>query len=127
MKNRSRKPTRKDVELLIVEAFQSASHTVDAFERLTMAAWRHSLGNEEDAQAPKIALGIEEHEGVLACTVKEACRRTGLGHTRIYQAIQTGELRAMKCGQRTLIEMDGIRRWIASLPTVGRRHAVGSQ
>jgi excisionase family DNA binding protein len=125
MKNHSHKPTRKDVELLIVKAFQSASDTVDAFERLTMAAWKHSLGNEE--ATPKMAAETEEHDGILVCTVKEACRRTGLGHTRIYQAIQTGELRAKKCGQRTLIEMDGIRRWIASLPTVRRRQAVHSE
>jgi excisionase family DNA binding protein len=127
MKTHGPKPTRKEVELLIVEAFQSASHTVDAFERLTMAAWRHSLGNEEAVRAPKIAPEMEEHDGVLVCTIKEACRRTGLGHTRIYQAIRTGELRAMKCGQRTLIEMDGIRRWIASLPTFRRRQELDSE
>jgi hypothetical protein len=34
--------SRKDVELLIVEAFQSASQTLEAFERLTLAAWRHA-------------------------------------------------------------------------------------
>jgi excisionase family DNA binding protein len=126
MKNCGRKPSRKDFELLIVEAFQSARQAIDAFERLTMAAWRHSLERDDADQmvrATSLLPEVEERDGILVCTVKEACRRTGLGRTRIYQAIGSGELRAMKCGQRTLIEIDGIRRWISSLPTVGRRQA----
>jgi excisionase family DNA binding protein len=124
MKNYNPKPSRKEIELLLVEAFRSATQTIDAFERFTMAAWRHSLAKDEADQAVEtatVAPEVMEREGVLVCTIKEACRRTGLGRTRIYQAIGSGELRAMKCGQRTLIEMDGIRRWISSLPTVGRK------
>jgi DNA-binding protein YbaB len=44
MKNIDPKNSRKELESLIAEAFQSASRTIDAFERLTMAALRHSLG-----------------------------------------------------------------------------------
>ena len=125
MKNYSREHTsREEVELLIVEAFQCANQTMDAFERLTMAAWRRSLERDEahqTAEAAQIAPEIEERGEVLVCTIKEACRRTGLGRTRIYQAIRSGELRAIKCGQRTLIEMNEIRQWIASLPTIASR------
>jgi excisionase family DNA binding protein len=126
MKNHNAKSSRKDIERLLADAFQSASQTIDAFARLTMAGWRHSLEKDEDDQTAEAATAtpaVVEHDGILMCTVKEACRRTGLGRTRIYQAIGSGELRAMKCGQRTLIETDGIRRWLSSLPTVKRRRA----
>jgi excisionase family DNA binding protein len=125
MKNYSRREhiSREDVDLLIVEAFQCANQTMGAFERLTRAALSRSFERDETHQTveAEAAPEIEGRAEVLVCTIKETCRRTGLGRTRIYQAIQSGELRAMKCGQRTLIQMDEIRRWIASLPTIPSR------
>ncbi len=126
MKNLAPKRNRQeDVELLIVEAFQRARQTLDAFERLATAAWSLSLEKDNacsTVEAATSAPKIEERDGVLSCTIKEACKRTGLGRSSIYRAIGSGELQAKKRGQRTLIEIDEIRRWIASSPTiVGRR------
>jgi excisionase family DNA binding protein len=121
MKNQSGNPSRKDVELLIVEAFHSARQAMDAFERLAMVAWRRSSERDGVAQVSGLATGSSdavERDDILTCTINEACRRTGLGRTRIYEAIGSGGLRAIKCGNRTLIDTDSIRRWIASLPTV---------
>jgi excisionase family DNA binding protein len=106
MKSYNPKLSQKEIESLVVEAFQSLRETIDAFERLTMAAWRRSLAKDETDQTARVATvaaEVADHDGTLVCTVKEACRRTGLGRTRIYQAISSGELRAMKCGHRTLI------------------------
>jgi excisionase family DNA binding protein len=122
MKNDGHKrSSQKDVELLIVEAFQCARQTLEAFERLTMAA--RSLSSERNeahssVEAARPAPESDERDGILLCTIKEACKRTGLGRSRIYQAIGSGELRARKSGARTLIEINEIRRWIASLPTI---------
>jgi excisionase family DNA binding protein len=123
MKNQSRHPGRRDVELLIVETFRAARVAMDAFERLAMAAWRCSSERDgvEQGELATVPPEVAERDGILACTVNEACRRTGVGRTRIYQAIGSGELRALKCGNRTLIDTDSIRRWIASLPTVTPR------
>lgn len=39
----------------------------------------------------------------LAYSIKEACRATSLGRTRLYQLIAAGQLEAVKIGNRTLI------------------------
>lgn len=39
----------------------------------------------------------------LAYSVKEACRVSSLGRTRIYQLISAGRLECRKLGKRTLI------------------------
>ena len=125
MKNDGRRrSSEKDVELLIVEAFQCARQTLEAFERLTMAAWSLSLERDEarsSVEAARPAPVSEERDGILLCTIKEACKRTGLGRSSIYQAIGSGELRAKKIGRRTVIEINEIRRWISSSPTIASR------
>lgn len=53
---------------------------------------------------------------VLAVTIADAGRVTGLGRTSIYEAINGGDLDAVKSGGRTLVLMASIRRYLASLP-----------
>jgi len=49
-------------------------------------------------------------------SVKEASKVTGLGRNAIYTAINSGELRAKKHGQRTLIIDADLRGWLETLP-----------
>jgi len=54
----------------------------------------------------------------LAYSVTEACEAARIGRTSLYEAIRTGELRAVKRAKRTLILADDLRRWLQSLPPV---------
>ena len=54
----------------------------------------------------------------LAYSVRDACLITCTGRTSVYEAIRTGELRALKRGRRTLILDEDLRRWVQSLPSV---------
>lgn len=53
----------------------------------------------------------------IACVPETAALLTGRTRTRIFQAIQSGELVARKDGRATLIEHEELRRWVRSMPT----------
>jgi excisionase family DNA binding protein len=54
----------------------------------------------------------------LAHTIAEACARSGIGRTAIYELINTGQLPARKHGRRTLILAQDLQRCLQSLPPV---------
>jgi excisionase family DNA binding protein len=47
-------------------------------------------------------------------SIKETCRLTGLGRTKIYELFDSGELTRVKIGRRALVERSGIKRLIAA-------------
>ena len=66
----------------------------------------------------------------LAYNISEACASGRIGRTTLYEAIRSGQLRAVKHGRRTLILVDDFRSWLSNLPPVApsgddRKHAEG--
>jgi excisionase family DNA binding protein len=59
-----------------------------------------------------------ENAGLGAMSVREFCKRYRLGHTLAYQMIKRGNLRAVKCGARTLILNRDAVEWERCLPKV---------
>ena len=61
--------------------------------------------NEKIQEVDRQALSIAEVSGV-----------SGLGRTKIYEAIAAGNLKARKCGKRTLILPGDLREFLTNLP-----------
>ena len=51
-----------------------------------------------------------------AFSIKEFCRRYGVGRTRAYEEIKLGRLQACKIGRRTVILEDHAEAWLRRLP-----------
>lgn len=51
----------------------------------------------------------------LSLSIEETCAATGLGRTKLYQLINSGELKARKIGKRTLILKDDLETFLNNL------------
>ena len=51
----------------------------------------------------------------ISLSIEEAKNLTGIGRTKIYQAINSGALKARKFGKRTIILRDDLNAFLASL------------
>lgn len=54
----------------------------------------------------------------VAYSIKGTKRASGLSRSMIYRLIQTGQLVARKCGARTIVMDDDLRRCLAALPPI---------
>jgi excisionase family DNA binding protein len=68
----------------------------------------------------QLLAGIHGLGGRLSYTPAQAAAVTGRSRSRIFKAIKDGELQALKDGKATLLTDVELRRWLGSLPTIGR-------
>jgi excisionase family DNA binding protein len=58
---------------------------------------------------------------VLAHTIADAAKVSGIGRTTLYELIGAGKIAARKAGNRTLIPAESLRAYISSLPAADIR------
>lgn len=46
---------------------------------------------------------------LISVRIKEACRITGIGRSKLYELIAAGEIKTVKVGSMTLIPINGLR------------------
>ncbi len=59
----------------------------------------------------------------LSLSIEEACAATGLGRTKLYQLINSGELKARKIGKRTIILKDDLEAFLNELQSYPSENA----
>ncbi len=52
----------------------------------------------------------------LGLSIDESCQASGLGRTKIYEAIGSGKLIAKKAGRRTIILPENLKAYLENLP-----------
>lgn len=57
--------------------------------------------------------------GRVTYSITEVMLLTGLGRDTVYKRIHAGQLRARKCGRRTLVLASDLQRFLEALPTLG--------
>ncbi|MBV8523011.1 MAG: hypothetical protein JOY71_12965 [Acetobacteraceae bacterium] len=72
--------------------------------------------HEEDTAIPLTTPPSKAGAEPLTVSVFDARRITGMSNTELYRCLAAQKIRAVKCGTRTLIMMDSLRHYIASLP-----------
>lgn len=58
---------------------------------------------------------------VIAHTIADAAKVSGIGRTSLYELIGAGKIEARKAGNRTLIPAESLRAYLASLPAADIR------
>lgn len=58
-------------------------------------------------------------ETKIAMSPDQAARQLSIGRTKLYSLIKSGEIRALKCGRRTIITIDEINRFLNNLKNGG--------
>jgi hypothetical protein len=72
---------------------------------------------------------MQDHEfkiPILALAPEEAAIASGRTRTRIFEAINSGELQARKDGKAVIIEVPELQRWIRTFPIRPMRHGRAS-
>ena len=114
------KAQMKRHEPRIGEFFHHVRHAIDVLEQIVLNAREEALSTatspikieKEDAEAELTKVD----SGKLSYGIKEASQKTGLSRSSLYLAISTKQLRAVKCGSRTLIQVKDLKAWMDSWP-----------
>lgn len=66
---------------------------------------------------PWLSLEVRKLETLnpIFVTVNDAKRLLSLGHTRLYELMNSGEIEKVKAGSKTLIPYESVKRYAASL------------
>lgn len=50
-------------------------------------------------------------------TVSDACQKFGIGRTKLFELLNTGEIKRRKLGRKTLILDEDLKAFVKNLPT----------
>lgn len=79
----------------------------------------HALQTERTPETPEETLRLAK----LAYTIDEVSKITSIGRTSIYSRLQSGELVARKCGNRTIVVAQDLQDFLDGLTPIHSKSA----
>ena len=83
-----------------------------------MTPWRgdHSQFSYgiEAVQSGRPVCELTETTVKITVTVKDACEMTGLGKTKLYEAIGSGQVATTRIGKRRLVNVESLRQFVGA-------------
>jgi excisionase family DNA binding protein len=61
---------------------------------------------------------MSEAKVILACSIENAAKISGIGKTKLYELIGDNKIVARKFGRRTLVSYESLQSWMNSLPSI---------
>jgi predicted DNA-binding transcriptional regulator AlpA len=58
-----------------------------------------------------------------SCTLREACRATGLSRTTLYERMAVGDLKTITIGRRRLVNVPSLLKLVGAGPEIEQSHA----
>ena len=68
-----------------------------------------------------MSVGVDPSAQLLTVRIKDACRITGIGRSKLYELIAEGEIEIVKVGAMTLVPVDALSGFIARRRTMSDR------
>jgi excisionase family DNA binding protein len=101
----------------INEMFDHLRRAVDVLEQMMMRPYSLPASSPPaEHSAPSTPLTDPRR---LAHTLKEVCDLSKVSRSMVYLAIRNKELRAVKCGRRTLVLANDVKAWMDAWPPSG--------
>jgi excisionase family DNA binding protein len=111
------RPQIRCVDSRMGELFRHLRLAIDVLEQITLHPYLSSAP-EGPPRKPRESSPDSPTSSFekRAYTIKEVGTLTSMSRTMIYQAIKIKELRAVKCGRRTMIRAQDLEAWIDAWP-----------
>jgi excisionase family DNA binding protein len=110
-------PQMKCVDSRVGELFRHLRRAIDVLEQITLHPYLSSAPERPPRKLPENSPAPAQSSfEKRAYTIKEVGTLIGISRTMIYHAIKIKELRAVKCGHRTMIRAQDLQAWIGGWP-----------
>jgi excisionase family DNA binding protein len=103
----------KHVDSPMGELFRHLRRAIDVLEQIALHPYLSSASERPPRKLPDSSPAPPTSSfEKRAYTIKEVGALTGVSRTMIYHAIKIKELRAVKCGHKTMIRAQDLQAWI---------------
>jgi excisionase family DNA binding protein len=110
----------RDADSRIPELFSHLRHAIELLEQIALQPLRLAAEPKRSTkiEAKPLRPSISPTNIKLSYSVKEVCKLVGISAATLYQVLGRRELKAVKLGNKTLILVKDLEKWLENLPAM---------